>query len=69
MWQMENNTYRENNLNYMLRNGIGNRTESIIMPLYKFMVHLHLECCGQLESPHLKKDVVELEKDNKDDQG
>ncbi|CAM4639967.1 unnamed protein product [Lepidochelys kempii] len=46
----------------IIKKGIDNRTENIIFPLYKSMVRPHLEYCVQMWSPHLKKDLLELEK-------
>uniref|UniRef100_A0A674K523 Zinc finger CW-type and PWWP domain containing 1 n=1 Tax=Terrapene triunguis TaxID=2587831 RepID=A0A674K523_9SAUR len=45
-----------------IRKGIANKTEDFVMPLYKSMVHPYLEYCVQIWSPHLKKDILELEK-------
>uniref|UniRef100_A0A8C3T7M5 Zinc finger CW-type PWWP domain protein 1 n=1 Tax=Chelydra serpentina TaxID=8475 RepID=A0A8C3T7M5_CHESE len=45
-----------------IRKGLDNKTEDIIMPLSKSMVHPRLEYCAQIWSPHLKKDILELEK-------
>ncbi|MDF7910158.1 hypothetical protein P4822_14885, partial [Listeria monocytogenes] len=39
-----------------------NKTENILLPLYKSMGRPHLEHCMQIWSPHLKKDILELEK-------
>uniref|UniRef100_A0A8C3FA90 Reverse transcriptase domain-containing protein n=1 Tax=Chrysemys picta bellii TaxID=8478 RepID=A0A8C3FA90_CHRPI len=36
--------------------------ENILLPLYKSMVRPHLEYCIQMWSPHLKKDILALEK-------
>ncbi|CAM5171781.1 unnamed protein product [Natator depressus] len=46
----------------IIKKGIDNKTENIILPLYKSMVPPHLEYCIQIRSPHLKKDILELEK-------
>ena len=46
----------------IITKGIENKAPSIIMPLYKMLVRPHLEYCIQFWSPHLKKDIVELEK-------
>ncbi|CAM4508925.1 unnamed protein product [Caretta caretta] len=54
----------------IFKKGIDNKTENIIMPLYKSMVCPHLEYCVQIWLPHLKKDILELEvleKGNKND--
>lgn len=39
----------------IIREGIVNKAESIMIPLYKTMVHPHLEGCAQFLSPHLQK--------------
>uniref|UniRef100_A0A8D0L5Z5 Dipeptidyl peptidase 3 n=1 Tax=Sphenodon punctatus TaxID=8508 RepID=A0A8D0L5Z5_SPHPU len=41
---------------------IDNQTENIIMPLYKVMLRVHLDYCVQFWSPHLKKEIVKIEK-------
>ena len=46
----------------IIRKGIENKTANIILPLYKSMVRPHLEYCVQFWSPHLQKDIVEMEK-------
>ena len=46
----------------VIRKGIENKSAGIIMPLYKSMVRPHLEYCVQFWSPHLKKDIIALEK-------
>ena len=46
----------------IIRKGIENKSASIIMPLYKSLVRPHLEYCVQFWSPHLKKDIIALEK-------
>ncbi|CAM5152026.1 unnamed protein product [Natator depressus] len=46
----------------IIKKGIDNKTENIILPLYKSMVHPHLDYCVQMWLPHLKKDTLELEK-------
>ncbi|CAM5134922.1 unnamed protein product [Natator depressus] len=46
----------------IIKKGIDNKTENIILPLYKSMVRPHLEYCVQMWLPHLKKDILELEK-------
>uniref|UniRef100_A0A8C3SIE1 Uncharacterized protein n=1 Tax=Chelydra serpentina TaxID=8475 RepID=A0A8C3SIE1_CHESE len=46
----------------IIRKGIDNKTENILLPLYKSMVRPHLEYCVQMWSPHCKKDLLELEK-------
>ncbi|XP_074849472.1 BBSome complex member BBS7 isoform X2 [Carettochelys insculpta] len=46
----------------IIKKGIDNKTKDIILPLYKTMVCLHLEYCVQTWSPHLKKDILALEK-------
>uniref|UniRef100_A0A674K5X3 HECT-type E3 ubiquitin transferase n=1 Tax=Terrapene triunguis TaxID=2587831 RepID=A0A674K5X3_9SAUR len=46
----------------IIKKGIHNKPENIILPLYKSMVRPHLDYCMQMWSPHLKKDILELEK-------
>ena len=46
----------------IIRKGIENKTASIILPLYKSMVQPHSVYCIQFWSPHLKKDIIQLEK-------
>ncbi|CAM5102996.1 unnamed protein product [Eretmochelys imbricata] len=46
----------------IIKKGIENKTENILLPLYKSMVCPHLEYCVQMWSPHLKKDILALEK-------
>uniref|UniRef100_K7F1Z4 Reverse transcriptase domain-containing protein n=1 Tax=Pelodiscus sinensis TaxID=13735 RepID=K7F1Z4_PELSI len=46
----------------IIRKGIENKTQNILLPLYKTMVHPHLEYCVQMWSPHLKKDLLALER-------
>ena len=46
----------------IIKKGIENKTANIIMPLYKMVVGLHLEYWVPFWSPHLKKDIVEMEK-------
>ncbi|CAM4577882.1 unnamed protein product [Lepidochelys olivacea] len=46
----------------IIKKGLYSRTENIMLPLYKSMVHPHLEYCVQMWLPHLKKDILELEK-------
>ena len=53
---------KANSMLGVIKKGVENRTANIIMPLYKSMVRPHLEYCVQFWSPHLKKDIVELEK-------
>ena len=48
-----------------VRKGIENKTANTILPLYKSMVRPHFEYCVQFWSPHLKKDIIELEKGQK----
>ena len=53
---------KANSMLGMIKKGIENKTANIIMPLYKTIVRPYLEYCVQFWSPHLKKDIVELEK-------
>ncbi|CAM5097662.1 unnamed protein product [Natator depressus] len=46
----------------IIKKGIENKTENILLPLYKSMVCPHLEYWVQMWSPHLKKDILALEK-------
>ncbi|CAM5106410.1 unnamed protein product [Eretmochelys imbricata] len=46
----------------IIKKGIESKMENILLPLYKSMVHPHLEYCIQMWSPHLKKDILALEK-------
>uniref|UniRef100_K7F105 Reverse transcriptase domain-containing protein n=1 Tax=Pelodiscus sinensis TaxID=13735 RepID=K7F105_PELSI len=46
----------------IIRKGIENKTQKILLPLYKTMVRPHLEYCVQMWSPHLKKDILALER-------
>ncbi|CAM5124383.1 unnamed protein product, partial [Natator depressus] len=46
----------------IIKKGIENKTENILLPFYKSMVHPHLEYCVQMWSHHLKKDILALEK-------
>ena len=52
---------KANSMLGIIRKGIKNKTASIILSLYKSMVRPDLEYCTQFWSPHLKKDLVELE--------
>ncbi|CAM5151637.1 unnamed protein product [Natator depressus] len=53
---------KTNRMLVTIRKVIKNKTENIIMPLYKYMVIPHFEYCIQFWSSHLKKDIMELEK-------
>ncbi|CAM5165838.1 unnamed protein product [Natator depressus] len=53
---------KANGMLEIIKKGIENRTENIMLPLYKSMVRPHLEYSVQIWSPHLKKDILELEK-------
>ncbi|CAM4594941.1 unnamed protein product [Lepidochelys kempii] len=53
---------KANRLLDIIKKGIDNKTENITLPLYKYMVHPHLEYCVQMWLPHRKKDILELEK-------
>uniref|UniRef100_K7GG65 Reverse transcriptase domain-containing protein n=1 Tax=Pelodiscus sinensis TaxID=13735 RepID=K7GG65_PELSI len=44
-----------------IKKGIENKTQNILLSLYKTMVRPHPEYCVQLWSPHLKKDILALE--------
>ncbi|CAM5143004.1 unnamed protein product [Natator depressus] len=46
----------------IIEKGIENTMENILLPLYKSIVRPHLEYCVQMWSPHLKKDILALEK-------
>uniref|UniRef100_A0A452H4G2 Uncharacterized protein n=1 Tax=Gopherus agassizii TaxID=38772 RepID=A0A452H4G2_9SAUR len=46
----------------IMKKRIDNKIENIILHLYKSIVCPHLEYCMQMWSPHLKKDILELEK-------
>uniref|UniRef100_A0A8C8SCV0 Reverse transcriptase domain-containing protein n=1 Tax=Pelusios castaneus TaxID=367368 RepID=A0A8C8SCV0_9SAUR len=46
----------------IIKKGIENKTANVLLPLYKSMVRPHLEYCVQMWSPHLKKDILALEK-------
>ncbi|CAM5145241.1 unnamed protein product [Eretmochelys imbricata] len=46
----------------IIKKGIENKTENLLLPLHKSMVRPHLEYCAQMWSPHLKKDILALEK-------
>ncbi|CAM5122732.1 unnamed protein product [Eretmochelys imbricata] len=46
----------------IIKKGIENKMENILLPLYKSKVRPHLEYCIQMWSPHLKKDILALEK-------
>ncbi|CAM5105037.1 unnamed protein product [Natator depressus] len=46
----------------IIKKGIENKTENILLPLYKSMVRPHLEYCVQMWSPRLQKDTLALEK-------
>ncbi|CAM4622379.1 unnamed protein product [Lepidochelys kempii] len=46
----------------IIKKGIDNKTEDILLPLYKSMVRPHLGYCMQTWSPHLEKGILELEK-------
>ncbi|CAM4587787.1 unnamed protein product [Lepidochelys kempii] len=53
---------KANGLLGIIKKGVKNKTENILLPLYKSMVRPHLEYCIQMWSPHLKKDILALEK-------
>ena len=53
---------KANSMLGIIRKGTENKTASIIPPLHKSMVRPLLDYCAQFGSPHLKKDIVELEK-------
>uniref|UniRef100_A0A8C4XYG1 Reverse transcriptase domain-containing protein n=1 Tax=Gopherus evgoodei TaxID=1825980 RepID=A0A8C4XYG1_9SAUR len=53
---------KANSMLGIIKKGIENKTENILLPLYKSMVHPHLEYCVQMLPPHLKKDILALEK-------
>ena len=53
---------KANSMLGIIRKGIENKTASIILPLYKSMVQPHLGYSVQFWTPHLKKDIIELEK-------
>ena len=53
---------KANSMLGIIKKGIENKIANIIMALYKMLVRQHLEYCIQFWSPHLKKDIVELEK-------
>ncbi|CAM4540291.1 unnamed protein product [Caretta caretta] len=40
----------------IIKKGIENKTENILLPLYKSIVHPHLEYCVQMWSPVMKRD-------------
>uniref|UniRef100_K7EYK1 Reverse transcriptase domain-containing protein n=1 Tax=Pelodiscus sinensis TaxID=13735 RepID=K7EYK1_PELSI len=46
----------------IIKKGTENKMKNILLPLYKSMVRPHLEYCVQMWSPHLKKDILALEK-------
>ena len=46
----------------IIKKGIENKTKNILLLLYKSMVCPHLEYCVQMWPPHLKKDILALEK-------
>lgn len=39
-----------------------NKTQSFMLPLYKTLAHPHLYYCARFLSPHLQKDIAEIEK-------
>ncbi|CAM4495757.1 unnamed protein product [Caretta caretta] len=45
----------------IIKKGIANKTENILLPFYKSMVCPHLEYCMHMWLPHLKKDILELQ--------
>ncbi|CAM5132666.1 unnamed protein product [Eretmochelys imbricata] len=53
---------KANRMLRIIKKGIENKLENILLPLYKSMVRPHLEYCVQMWSPHLKKDILALEK-------
>lgn len=46
----------------IVREGVGNKTAHIVMPLYKSVAQPRFEYCVTFWSPHLEKDIAELEK-------
>ena len=46
----------------MIKRGFKNKSNEIMLPLYKSMVRPHLDYCIQAWKPHLRKDVDRLEK-------
>ena len=53
---------KANSILEIIKKGIENKTANILMSLYKTLARPDLEYCVQFLSPHLKKDIVELEK-------
>lgn len=51
---------------HVLRRGTENKTGNIFMALHKSLVSLHHEHCAWLCFLLLRKEILELEKDNKD---
>ena len=51
-----------NQLLGMIKRNISYRNIDLIVPLYKAIVRPHLEYCIQVWRPHLKKDIVKLER-------
>lgn len=53
---------RANRVLEIIKKGIENKAENVIMPLYKSLVHVDVEYCVQLPSAYLQKDIVNVEK-------
>ena len=47
---------------HALKKGINSRDKTIILPLYKTLVRLHLEYAVQFWAPVLRKKVLEMER-------
>ncbi len=55
-----------NQILWMIRRNITYKEKSLIVPLYKEIVRLHLQYCIQAWSPYLRKDIDMLEKNTEE---